>query len=388
MRIGIVQLGNVSEDTGGRNYLVNFAKALSRLETEHRFTFFLSPNQKTLIEPFLSETLAVVEVPPASKSSVAKVVAEQLVAPFYLAKHGIEVAYFPGNFVSLLSPAPTVVAIRSMLYYHYPYAVDKARLLVRKVLTPPSARTARAIITPSADIKKDVANFIGVGERKIHVVHHGVDIETFQKNYVEAEREAVLKKFGITKKFILYASALWEYKNQDKLILALKNLLERYGHDLQLALAGKGLGPTARYEARLRQLVAETGLNERVIFAGLVPHQELKYLYKSAEVFAYPSGYESFGNPLFEAWAAGTPVVCANVHSFPEMTENGACAVMVNPADVEALAAALHRVLTDSALRLRLIEAGRARVASFSWEKCVRETLAVIEGALARKAHR
>ncbi|MGQ9804975.1 MAG: glycosyltransferase family 4 protein [Chlorobiales bacterium] len=384
--IGIVLLGNISEDTGGRNYFINFTKALRRGESKHRFTLFLNPNQKHIIEPFLSEKITVVEVPPNSKSSVAKVFSEQVILPFYLAKHHIDIAYFPGNFVSLFSPVPTVVAIRSMLYYHYPQVIDKARLIVRRTLTPPSARIARAIITPSQDIKNDVVNFIGIHERKIHVVNHGVDTELFQKNYVESERAAVFNKFGITKKFILYASALWEYKNQDKLILALANLLETHQHDLQLVIAGKGINMFEKYEAKLHQLVAQKGLKERVIFAGLVPHQELKYLYKYAEVFAYPSSYESFGNPLFEAWAAGVPVVCANVHSFPEMTENGKCAVMINPLDVTEMTESLHRVLTDSALREKLIEAGRRRVASFSWEKCVRETLEVIEQAVSQRA--
>lgn len=382
--IGIVMLGNISEDTGGRNYFINFTKALSRSESKHRFTMFLNPNQKHVIEPFLSERLSVVEIPPKSKSSVAKVISEQLIAPFYLAKHNIDVAYFPGNFVSLLSPVPTVVAIRSMLYYHHPQVIDKSRLIVRRLLTPPSAKMARAIITPSQDIKNDVVNFVRIRESKIRVVNHGVDTELFQKNYVDSERNAVFKKFGITKKFLLYASALWEYKNQDKLILALKNLLER-GHDLQLVIAGKGINMFEKYEARLHQLVEQNGLKERVIFAGLVPHQELKYLYKYAEVFAYPSSYESFGNPLFEAWAAGVPVVCANVHSFPEMTENGKCAVMINPLNVDEMTDALHRVLTDSTLKQKLIEAGRTRVASFSWEKCVRETLAVIEEVISQR---
>ncbi len=376
--IGIVLLGNISEDTGGRNYFINFTKALSQLNSPHRFTLFLNPNQKPIIEAFLSEKMAVVEIPPKSKSSIAKVISEQLIAPFYLAKHKIDVAYFPGNFVSLLSPVPTVVAIRSMLYYHYPRVIDNSRLVVRKALTPPSARMARAIITPSQDIKNDVIKFLGIDGRKIHVVNHGVDAELFQKNYVESERVAVFKKFGVAKKFILYASALWEYKNQDKLILALANLLERHQHDLQLVIAGKGINMFEKYEAKLRQLVDQKGLKERVIFAGLVPHQELKYLYKHAEAFAYPSSYESFGNPLFEAWAAGVPVVCANVHSFPEMTENGKCAVMVNPLNVDEMTDALHRVMTDSTLRQKLIEAGRNRVASFSWEKCARETLKII----------
>jgi glycosyltransferase involved in cell wall biosynthesis len=379
LHIGIVSLGNISEDTGGRNYLVNFTKAIGQLDVAHRFAVFLSPNQKHLIEKFLTERFSIVEVPPKSDHSAAKVISEQLLLPFYLSRSGVDVAYFPGNFVSLLSPVPTVVAIRSMLYYHYPTAIDKTRLFVRRLLTPPSAQTARAIITPSQDIKKDVINFIGVNERKIQVVNHGVDTEMFQKNYAEQERQAVFEKFGITKKFILYASALWEYKNQDKLILSLKNLIETDGRDLQLVIAGKGINSFEAYEGYLRNLAATLNLNERVIFTGQAPHQELKYLYKYAEVFAYPSGYESFGNPLFEAWAAGVPVVCSNVHSFPEMTLNGKCALMVNPKSVDELTDALRRVLTDAALRERLIHSGLQRVSEFSWQKAARQTLSIIE---------
>ncbi len=386
MNIAIVSLGSVSEDTGGRNYLVNFTKALARLndklEKKHRVDFFLSPNQQQILAPFLNEQFRVVEVPPASSSSAMKVVSEQLVAPFFIAQSHADVVYFPGNFVSLLSPKPTVVAIRSMLYYHHPEAVDSTRRTVRKLLTPPSAKRSRAIITPSQDIKNDVVNFVGIDEKKIHVVNHGVDTEMFQKNYVESERDAVFRKFGITRKFIVYASALWGYKNQDKLILATDKLIRERGLDIQVVIAGKGIGVQNAYESKLHRLVNEKKLNERVLFTGFLPHEELKYLYKYAEVFAYPSGYESFGNPLFEAWAAGVPVVCANVHSFPEMTENGKCALMVNPLNVDDLTDALHKAIIDDSTRKRLIDAGAARVSGFSWDKAARETLTVLDSVI------
>lgn len=378
--IAIVSLGNVSEDTGGRNYLINFVKTLHKLRLPDRFSIYLNPNQKHLIEPFLSERIRAVEVPPSQTSSVAKVLSEQIFLPFSLPRT-VDVAYFPGNFISLLSPVPSVVAIRSMLYYHYPYTVDLARRLVRKTLTPPSARKARFIITPSEDIKNDVVNFIGIDERKIRVVHHGIDVETFQKNYSDLEREALFQKFGVKFPFIMYASALWEYKNQDKLILAFEKLLREKGLELQLVLAGKGIDARASYQSRLRELVSEHRLEGRVIFTGQLSHSELKYFYKYCEVFAYPSGYESFGNPLFEAWAAGVPVVCSKVHSFPEMTLGGQCALMVNPTNIDELADALYRVLTTPSLKQRLVEAGHRRIASFSWEKCVTETLAILEQA-------
>ncbi|MCS7013662.1 MAG: glycosyltransferase family 4 protein [Chloroherpetonaceae bacterium] len=380
--IAIVSLGNVSEDTGGRNYLINFVKTLYKLNLPHRFAVYLSPNQKHLIEPFLSENIRVVEVPPHRTSSVAKVLSEQMFLPFYLSR-AVDVAYFPGNFVSLLSPVPSVVAIRSMLYYHYPYTVDKVRLLVRKTLTPPSARKARVIITPSEDIKKDVVKFVGINERKIRVVHHGIDVETFQQNYSDLEREAIFQKFSIKLPFILYASALWEYKNQDKLILAFDKLWREKGLDMQLVIAGKGIDARATYQNRLQELVRAHRLEGRVIFTGQLSHSELKYFYRYCAVFAYPSGYESFGNPLFEAWAAGAPVVCSNVHSFPEMTLGGHCALMVNPYNVDELADALYRVITHPSLRQSLVEAGKKRISSFSWEKCVRETLTILEEAVA-----
>jgi glycosyltransferase involved in cell wall biosynthesis len=385
LNIGLVQLGNVAADTGGRNYVINLTKALAKVNRQsaspHKFVWYLSPNQKHLIAEFLDEHFSIVEIPPASESSVMKVFAEQILLPFYLLFSKSDVVYFPGNFVSLFAPKKTVVAIRSMLYYHHPEAVDKSRLWFRKFLTPPSAKRARAIITPSQDIKNDVVNFVGTDEKKIQVVNHGVDIEMFQKNYVESERETVFKKFGITKPFIMYASALWSYKNQDKLILAFEKLLREKHLDRQLVIVGKGINLFETYEGKLHELVKEKKMEREVIFTSHLAHAELKYLYRFADIFAYPSGYESFGNPLFEAWAAGVPVVCANVHSFPEMTLNGKCAVMVDPTNLDALTDALYRVGTDKELREKLIAAGAARVAEFSWQRCAKETLSVLESA-------
>ncbi|NTV47582.1 MAG: glycosyltransferase family 4 protein, partial [Chlorobiales bacterium] len=252
MKIGIVSLGNVSQDTGGRNYIINLTKALAKANREnnlnHQFTIYLTKGQKFLIKDYLDDHFQVVEIPPASNSSVMKVFGEQVLMPFYLLFSGLDVVYCPGNFSVLLSSKPTVVAIRSMLYYHYPYAIDKSRLFIRKLMTPPSAKLSKAIITPSQDIKNDVINFVGISDKKIHVINHGVDTELFQKNYTEAEREAVFKKYGVTKKFIMYASALWRYKNQDKLILAFENLVKEHGHDMQLVIAGQGINMFEEYQ--------------------------------------------------------------------------------------------------------------------------------------------
>ncbi|MBC8042990.1 MAG: glycosyltransferase family 4 protein [Rhizobacter sp.] len=384
MNIGFVQLGEVSKDSGGRNYFINFVAAFAAFNREHhyphRLKIFITAGEAFLIEKFLGEHITVVSVPFSGGTSAAKVFGEQVVLPVQLLFSGLDVVYFPGNFASLLSPKPTVVAIRSMLYYHYPEAVARSRRIFRGLLTPPSAKRSQAIITPSQDIKNDVVKFVGTRAAKIFVVPHGINKEMFQTDYAEAKRAAVMQKFGITKRFILYASALWRYKNQDKLILAFAELL-KHGFDGQLVIAGQGINAFETYAAELSQLVSELHLEGKVIFTGHLPHEELKYLYKYAALFAYPSGYESFGNPLFEAWAAGTPVVCANVHSFPEITLNGSCALMCDPTDVAALTSAMQQMLTDEALRNKFIDAGLRRIESVSWQKCVAETLTVLTAA-------
>ncbi|MGB9880037.1 MAG: glycosyltransferase family 4 protein, partial [Anaerolineae bacterium] len=119
---------------------------------------------------------------------------------------------------------------------------------------------------------------------------------------------------------------------------------------------------------------------DRVVFTGYVPDEDLPALYSGADLFVFPSLYEGFGLPPLEAMACGTPVVCSKASSLPEVV--GDAALMVDPYDVEALAEAMHRVLSDAVLREELRGKGLARAQQFTWEKAARETLAVYEEVL------
>jgi glycosyltransferase involved in cell wall biosynthesis len=114
-----------------------------------------------------------------------------------------------------------------------------------------------------------------------------------------------------------------------------------------------------------------------------VPIEVLRIFYDEAKVFVFPSLYEGFGLPPLEAMAHGTPVVTSNVSSLPEVV--GRAAVLVNPENVFEIMRALHRVLTDPALRERLKERGQQQAARFSWETSVRRILSayreIVEGS-------
>jgi len=129
-----------------------------------------------------------------------------------------------------------------------------------------------------------------------------------------------------------------------------------------------------RRDPEMRALLASPLARERVITLPHVTDEVLNALYHAARVYLHPSYYEGFGIPMLEAMAAGAPVVTSTTSCLPEVA--GDAALLVDPADPEAIATALRQADGDQALRARLVEAGRRRVAHYSWERCARATLA------------
>ena len=139
-------------------------------------------------------------------------------------------------------------------------------------------------------------------------------------------------------------------------------------------------GPRKWKYARILQAVEELELEAHTIFTGYIPDEDLPAIYSGADLFVFPSLYEGFGLPPLEAMACGTPVVCSNAASLPEVV--GDAAIMVDPYDVEGLAQAMRRVLADRDLQEDLRQRGLERAKLFSWEKTARETMQVYEKVL------
>ena len=117
------------------------------------------------------------------------------------------------------------------------------------------------------------------------------------------------------------------------------------------------------------------GIAEQVRFLGRLPIEEVAALYNAASAFVYPSLYEGFGLPPLEAMACGAPVITSNTSSLPEVV--GEAAIQIDPLDVDALASAIHTVMTQPALAQTLREHGPRRAAQFSWRRCAQETARV-----------
>lgn len=380
MRIGIASLGRLSDDTGGRNYIENLIRFLPEAnEKAHEFTLFVSEGES---EPLYASAkkagIAIVEIPNTKRTPLHKVIGEQLYLPSYIRKTKQDVMYFPGNFAAVRCPVPYVLNIRAVAhYYGSKYGVNLPRRIIRKLLMPPSAKHAAAIITPSEDIKRDVFRFTKVSSEKITVIHHGVDVSLFSPRHKqESIGLDILSKHSLTSEmYLLYVSALWRYKNQDKLIRAFAQA--DLPKEMKLVLAGKGTGTSDGYINELKALPKLLGIEARVVFTGAIEQKDLKYLYAHANALVFPSSYESFGNPLFEAWASQIPVAAANVHSFPEIVAD--TGLLFSPENERDMIKALELIVHDQPLRERLIRLGANRAAEFTWQKCLRRTLSLIE---------
>mgnify|MGYP001813947866 CR=1 FL=1 len=298
-----------------------------------------------------------------------------------------DVLFVPSHVLPLVHPPRSVVTVHDLGYHYYPETHTLFQNAYLRWSTRYNARTARCVLADSEATRQDLLRYYEVPEERIVVAHPGRD-ETLAPVRDPQILRKVRSRYGLNAPYFLYIGTLHPRKNLVRLIeafAALRIASRAQGQPVdgradrvsesQLVLAGqKGW----LYEEIFAQ-VRELGLAERVILTGYVPDSDLGSLLSGALAFVFPSLYEGFGLPVLEAMACGTPVVCSDVSSLPEVA--GDAALYVDPLDVGAMAQALHQIAVDAGLRRALVGRGFQQVHRFSWRRCAQETLQVLEDA-------
>ncbi|MFN2608392.1 MAG: glycosyltransferase [Acidimicrobiales bacterium] len=229
-------------------------------------------------------------------------------------------------------------------------------------------RVDRVVATASEEVFELVR--MGADPTRITVVPCGVDVERFSPDGPVEPRP------GPGRRRVVVVSRLVARKGVDDVIAALPRL-----PDVELVVAGGPdvAGLAANAEARrLRRLAAAAGVADRVDLRGRVAHADLPALLRSADAVACVPRYEPFGLVALEAMACGVPVVATAVGGLCDTVVDGVTGFHVRPADPAGVAAALDRVLGDTALAARLGTAGRARTRTrYRWDHVARSTLSV-----------
>lgn len=261
---------------------------------------------------------------------------------------------------------PTALVIFDLIAFLPGAAPQRRAARIERATLAPAVRRAAALLCISEATRRDlVARCPGAAGKAVVT-----PLAASPALAAPAPVEAVRAKHDLEREFVLAAGTLEPRKN-------LVGLMEAWAgvrSEAELVLVGP---PGWEMAGIVRRAHAD-----RVRLLGFVPDAELAALYAACAVFAYPSLYEGFGLPVLEAMSCGAPVVTSDLSSLPEVA--GDAAVLVDPRDPAALRDALARLLADPGERARLSAAGRARAATFTWERTARETLAALESARAR----
>ncbi len=365
MKIGIDTLfESPAFPTGATGYMANILRCLAEIDHDNEYFLFVSRRNRHLY-PLNQENFHYVTCWASNERRNLRIVTQQMQCPALVRKYGIDVFNSPGNTAPLLLPCASVLTIKTMHHYHFGRDIGWQRALYRRAMVYASAQRADAIIANSQNNRDDIVSFLSLPPERVVIIPEAVDKELFQRPISESDLEEKMKSYGVSRPFILNVSSMWRYKNQLRLVEAFARLLKQQRIPHQLVLIGGSDQP--EYSAELDAAIRQTGLQNSIRLLGYLPHAEIIYFYRAAEVFVYPSLFETFGLTLLEAMASGTPIVASDRGSLPEIL--GEAGIMVDAEKVEDLAGAIAQVLGNRELRDQLVEKGYRRVQEFSWEK-------------------
>ena len=279
--------------------------------------------------------------------------------------------YWPSPPIRRAGAPPAAIFVHDLAFKLRPHEVPWQQRAYMGTVLGPALRNAAAVLVPSQSTRRDLASLYKIPglESKVDVIAEGLSTPVAAGPLPE----------GLEPGFILAVGTIEPRKNYPRLLAAFRQLRGRRGSlpfiingrpgVPQLVIAGR---PGWAYGDTLQRIAAEPGVR----YLGHVDEPTLTALYESASVLAFPSLYEGFGLPLLEAMSHGLPAVVGEGGSLPELALTAA--IVVKPDDVDSIAGAMERLLSDAQLRQKLGDEGKRRAADFTWDRAAEQTLGVL----------
>ncbi|MBI4038364.1 glycosyltransferase family 4 protein [Candidatus Daviesbacteria bacterium] len=376
----------IPERTGTENYTYHLLKTLSRIDKKNSYIIYTKARYQ-LPTNFLIKKIALPRF--WTQGGLA----------LQTFKDDLDILFVPAHTLPLIRRPglKTVVTVHDLGSEYLPKMHQFKQRLYLSLMQKFQLKGATKIIAVSKATKADLVKKIGIDPEKITVVYEGFDNKRFkQVNHAKENKNYLLvnslKQYRLKpKRYFLFVGTVQPRKNLGRLIIAfsrfinlkevinderlkikdLKSLIINH-KSIKLVIAGsKGWISDEIY-----QLPKKLGIKDRVKFLGYVPDKDLPALYSGAIALTFPSLFEGFGLPILEAQACGCPVITSNISSMPEVA--GKEALLVDPYNVGDIVEAMERLQITN-YRLQLIKRGFENVMRFSWEKCAKETLKVLD---------
>ena len=366
MRIGIM-LRSLEEKGGVGVYTRYLTQEL--LELDRRNHYFLFYRNKAHLGRFAHHTNVTEQVVHGQN----KALWDQIAIPYACWKAKLDVLLHPKFTVPLFAPCKTVMVLHGAGWFipeqskfWKSWDLNYARMMM-----PIYCRKAAAVLSVSK-LTTDVYNqLFRIPEGKIKTVYFGPG-KHFRRVEERSALQMVKTKYGLPDRFILTLQRYGDggRKNIKGILKAYQSIYEKIPH--KLVIGGKDCH---RFMEDYR--IPSDGYGKNILFPGWIEQEDLPVFYSLADLFLYPSNMEAFPIPITEAMACGTPIVTSSQNGLKELA--GDAAFFVDPRQTDEIAEAIDRVISDRELWRTLSVKGLERSQLFRWEKCARETLAILE---------
>jgi glycosyltransferase involved in cell wall biosynthesis len=279
--------------------------------------------------------------------------------------HKINLLHCTANTAPLSVPVPLIVTLHDIIYLE---KVDfkgttyqNLGNLYRRYIVPKIAKKAELLITVSEFERTNIIKHLRLKEDRVKVLYNGVSPE-FNNQYPAEEISQFRNKYKLPENYIMFLGNTAPKKNTPNVIKAYVNYCISERETIPLVL----LDYKKELVEKLLQELKQESLIDRIIFPGYVPYPQIPLMYNAATLFLYPSLRESFGLPILEAMACGTPVITSNTSSMPEIA--GDAAKIIDPFNYFELADAIRSLLNNKSARQNSIAKGLERAKEFTWK--------------------
>ena len=340
-------------------------RCLQRLDTENEYFVFVGDGPDRCLEETPNVHIVTLRCP-------SYPLWEQWALPRAVARVKPDLLHCTSNTAPVWGSTPLVVTLHDIIFLEKQAGRNSSLYQslgrqYRRLVVPRILPECRRIITVSQFECDRIRTALGLDPERIMAIHNGYN-PRFRPMDDTAE---VTKRYLPDAEYLFFLGNTDPKKNTPGTLRAYAEYVRRSEHPLPLLVADL----TVQAAESILQQIGQPELTERLRLPGYIPNGDLPAVYNGASAFLYTSLRESFGIPLLEAMACGTPVVTSNTSAIPEIAGPGA--ILVDPTSPQAIADALLRLETDDACRAETIAYGLERVKLFSWEQTARKLLAL-----------
>lgn len=368
MRIGIEAQRVFRRNKHGMDYVVlQEIKELQKIDHKNEYFVFVAPGVDRCLKD--TENVHIIVIGESFYP-----VWEQITLPREAKKYNLDILHCTSNTAPIFCNIPLVLTLHDIIFLEPRDKNNKSLYqnmgwLYRRKVVPRILKKCLRIITVSNFEKQNIIQKLGIPEKRMAMIYNGFnewfkplrDVADVYKSYIE--------KPG----YFFFLGNTDPKKNTERTLIAYSKYLEQSTIKRKLLMADLD-------RAYLDSIIERNhieNIREQIVMPGYIVNSDLPFIYNSAFAFLYTSLRESFGIPLLEAMACGTPVITSNTSSMPEIGGNEA--ILINPESPEEITEKMLRLENDEAYYNTQKEIGLKRASMFSWRKTAEQLLSLYE---------